>query len=567
MSIRWDSVLVRQLAAELDRELRGARLRALRLDGSSRDLVLLFRDRTLLWRLHPERGSLHERAPVEPTPSDLRLRTRVRGVSAPVDERIVRFELLGERGKRSFYDLIVELIGNRWNAVVTEGPEAVIRHVLVRREGRRRLLVGGRYAPPEGTARILDAAPEGWVERLKPIPPEHRAREAVSAFAWLSPLNVDTVLGAAGRADEAGGRPRDSNMDEGALRAAFARWRALAAGEDPEPVIVGTSRGPQPYPFPVVGRTVRPARSVLEALDACAGEVVDTGTVPSLALPPELLVALDDAVRHHERKVGRLRSELRNVEEPARLRSIGDLILARYGDIPPGADHATLDDFEGNPIRVELDPALRPNENANRYYDRAGRAERAQRRLPGLIEEARAALVRVEALRSRAHAGDADPDAIRGALPAPPTRGARGGGPAPLPYRSFRSSGGLEIRVGRGARHNDDLTFRHSAPGDVWLHARHVAGAHVVLRWAGPGAPPARDLEEAASLAALHSKARTSGSVPVDWTLRKYVRKPRGSAPGSVVPDRVKTVFVEPDPALAEALATHSGEALAEPEG
>jgi predicted ribosome quality control (RQC) complex YloA/Tae2 family protein len=118
----------------------------------------------------------------------------------------------------------------------------------------------------------------------------------------------------------------------------------------------------------------------------------------------------------------------------------------------------------------------------------------------------------------------------------------------------FRSSGGLEIRVGRGARHNDELTFHHSAPGDVWLHARHVGGAHVILRWPGPGNPPARDLAEAATLAALHSKARTSGSVPVDWTLRKYVRKPRKAPPGRVTVERVETLFVRPEPSLLDAL-------------
>jgi predicted ribosome quality control (RQC) complex YloA/Tae2 family protein len=118
------------------------------------------------------------------------------------------------------------------------------------------------------------------------------------------------------------------------------------------------------------------------------------------------------------------------------------------------------------------------------------------------------------------------------------------------------SSGGLEIRVGRGAKHNDALTFKHSAPGDVWMHARHTAGAHVILRWGKEGAPPARDLEEAAVLAALNSKARTSGSVPVDWTLRKYVRKPRKAAPGAVVLQQPKTVFVEPDPTLPDRLRT-----------
>jgi predicted ribosome quality control (RQC) complex YloA/Tae2 family protein len=83
-----------------------------------------------------------------------------------------------------------------------------------------------------------------------------------------------------------------------------------------------------------------------------------------------------------------------------------------------------------------------------------------------------------------------------------------------------------------------------------------AAGAHVILRWQDRTAnPPARDLHEAAVLAALHSRARTSGTVPVDWTRRKYVRKPRKAPPGAVVPDRVSTLFVEPDPALAARLA------------
>src|SRR5690606_9412308 len=115
------------------------------------------------------------------------------------------------------------------------------------------------------------------------------------------------------------------------------------------------------------------------------------------------------------------------------------------------------------------------------------------------------------------------------------------------PYRLYRTSGGLEVRVGRNARDNDRLTFRESSPNDIWLHAQGVPGSHVILRWSDPeGSPPARDLEEAAQLSALFSRARTSRFVPVYWTRRKYVRKPRGSAPGVVLPQRVKTLLVEP---------------------
>jgi predicted ribosome quality control (RQC) complex YloA/Tae2 family protein len=55
---------------------------------------------------------------------------------------------------------------------------------------------------------------------------------------------------------------------------------------------------------------------------------------------------------------------------------------------------------------------------------------------------------------------------------------------------------------------------------------------------------------EAAILAAIHSGARTSRMVPVDYTRRKYVRKPRRSPPGTVMIERAKTIFVEPSPEL-----------------
>ena len=79
--------------------------------------------------------------------------------------------------------------------------------------------------------------------------------------------------------------------------------------------------------------------------------------------------------------------------------------------------------------------------------------------------------------------------------------------------------------------------------------ARPAAGAHVILRWGNREQnPPEADLRDAALAAADFSEARSSGLVAVDWTRRKYVRKPRKAAAGAVVPDRVKTLFVEPDP-------------------
>ena len=550
MSIRWDALLTREVAKELDAELRGARLRALRLDGAERDLLLLLEDRTLVWRLHPSRGVLLVRPPTQPAPSDIVHRARIRGVAAPADERLIRFELLPKRGG-PHHDLLVELLGNQWNALVVEASTGTVRHVLWSRPTGRGHRVGERYAPPPPQHRAgLDPALDesAWSTLLEPLPPERRKSVLVREVAWTSPLNAAWLLG----------EDQDRSMpDQDRLALGFGRWRTLAQGTDlGNPVVLDMPAGPQPYPLPLPGIPAREAHTLVEAfeLSAPARGTENAGAATPL-LDPQLMRRLEQEEKRVARRLQVLERELAELGDEQALRSLGDLILARYADVRTGAESVVLEGFDGVAVTVGLDPAKPPHENADRYYDQATRIERARARLPGLIAEARAEHSLLANLMERARAGTVQPDEVRSALPEVATDRRGREEDTPLPYRVFKSSGDLEIRVGRGARHNDDLTFRHAAPGDVWLHARHAAGAHVILRWQGPGNPPARDLAEAATLAALHSKARTSGSVPVDWTFRKYVRKPRGAAKGAVVPDRVSTIFVRPDPELEKTLA------------
>jgi predicted ribosome quality control (RQC) complex YloA/Tae2 family protein len=545
MTLRWDPLLVRALARELDARLAGARLRAIRLDGEARRMTLFLREATLDWSLHPSRGAPLLLPPAEPGPGDLPLPARVRAVRADDDERILVLELLPGRA-RGARDVVVELLGNQWNALVLERPSGTIRHVLVRRDAPRPARVGSSYTPPPPSPREGARAPipmARWRALLELVPPTQRPRALVASVAWTSPLNAAAFV--------------EGDPDPAvALEQGHALWTRLAFGNEPSaPVLVADNRGRHPYPWPLPGSRVEPVPSLLEAFRILAEEDAGDGTSPaSPVLPPELVRALEASLDAQLRKATRLQAELGALEDEAVLRARGDLLLARFREVPTGASRVTLVGFDGAEVTLELDPALPVQENARALYDRATRVERARARLPGLLRSVGERAAALEGLLSRAQAGEATADEVRRALPARRSMPAADEGPA-LPYRTFRSSGGLEIRVGRGARLNDDLTFRHSAPDDVWLHARHAAGAHVILRWAKPGNPPARDLEEAAILAALHSRARTSGVVPVDWTLRKHVRKPRGAAPGSVVPDRVKTVMARPDAALLEKLA------------
>lgn len=553
MPIRWDPVLTRALAHELDQALQGARVRGLRLDGDARDLAVLLEDRTLAWALHPTQGWPRVTGPAAPAEGDLKLRGRVVRVESPPDERMVRIVL--SPGEAGAVALVVELMGNQWNALLVEAPSEgepwVIRHVLVRREGARPQRVGEPYLPPEPQRRAGttgDVSEAEWTTTLEGVADEERQRLLVRTFAWTSTLNAPTLLGAPTTAGAAG-----------SLALGYQRWRQVADGSAPvEPVVLELPSGLQPYPIQLAGIPHRRAESLLAAFTACAAASDDAGGGGmSAPFDPTLLDQLHGAVRRAEGRVGRIESELAALEDPGTLRGIGDLILARYADIPQGASRARLTGFDERSVEVELDPAKPPHENASAYYQRATKSERATERLPALLEQAQRARDRLAELYERARSGRVDEAGVRAAIGsgAPRAETPREARPA-LPYRVFRSSGGLEIRVGRGAAHNDDLTFHHSSPGDVWMHARHVGGAHVIVRWPGPGNPPARDLAEAASLAALHSKARTSSSVPVDWTFRKYVRKPRKSPPGRVLADRVQTVFVTPEESLLQSLST-----------
>jgi predicted ribosome quality control (RQC) complex YloA/Tae2 family protein len=263
----------------------------------------------------------------------------------------------------------------------------------------------------------------------------------------------------------------------------------------------------------------------------------------------------EENLRVLKRKADGLRREMADSGEAARIQTLGDLLLANLHRVPRGQPAVQLEDWEGNSREIALDAALSPAENAARYYQQARRKRRAEEQIPALLAKTELQTARWQEAAEAIDRGDV-PDWVEEQLQSPRTKDAKSPDTAPgTPYRIFRTSGGLEVRVGRSSKENDHLTFRESSPNDIWLHAQSVPGSHVILRWPDlTASPPARDLEEAALLAAHYSRARTSGLVAVAWTRRKHVRKPRGAAPGLVIPQQTKTVLVRPEEEVEERL-------------
>lgn len=565
--IRYDSLLVRALAAELDERLGRRRATALFLDSASRTLRLDLPDETLLWELHPTRGRIAllpraesrpkqgpaaegEGIPLEVGEVRLPRKAVIRGAVAPPDERVVHLRVSGGGAARGrARSVIVELLTNRWNALAVDGEGRILAALVARGAGGRTLRGGRAYEPPSSTRREGAEEPVGadrWRQLLAGTEPAARVPKLVSAVAYTSPLNAAPILGAAAVSDA-----------PDALDEAHARYLGVVAAGAPGPQVLELEGGLQPYPVPLPGITGRPASSLLDAITAAAGAEV----APAPEVPPALLKRLGHRLGRLERRIARLREELSGAgPEAAALRRQADLLLSQVHLVAKGSDRVALSDFAGGTVTLTLDPALTPAANAERLYDAARRRERAAHRLPPLLTAAERELDALATLRRRAERGEADVAEVEAAVGQPARAPGRREG-LTRPYRQYRTSGGLEVRVGRGRRQNDDLTFRHAAPDDIWLHARDAAGAHVILRWPDREAnPPARDLREAAVLAALHSRSRTSGTVAVDWTRRKYVRKPRKAPPGVVTPDRVHTLFVEPDETVQSRMAADGGD-------
>jgi predicted ribosome quality control (RQC) complex YloA/Tae2 family protein len=270
-------------------------------------------------------------------------------------------------------------------------------------------------------------------------------------------------------------------------------------------------------------------------------------------------------LRAAERLTGNLRKDLDNAEKGDLFRRRAEALAANLHDLAAGPEAFELiDPRDGETLTVPVDPALTPAANMDEWFRRARKAvkgrevvaerlDEAQQELE-TIREAAAALefslaeegTDVETLERLQDWQDQYPDLI-----APPKKGRPGGkhGPeAPArPFRRYLIEGRWEVWIGRNNKENDELTHRAAHAKDIWLHAQGVSGSHVILRAEGnPDRIPAKIIAKAAALAALHSKAKHAGLVPVIWTERRYVRKPRKALPGTAVCLQEKNLFVEP---------------------
>ena len=250
--------------------------------------------------------------------------------------------------------------------------------------------------------------------------------------------------------------------------------------------------------------------------------------------------------------VNQLKSQ-RNPEE------LGHLLMAHMHEIERGAKLWKGKDFyqEGE-ISIKLKTDLSPQENAQRYYQKHKERKKRLAYLEGELDDIQQKLDA---------ASKAYQDFLKLSAPIDLPLQPKG---IPfqtiqelkslvqqhekeiekkdkrLPFRKF-SLDSFEIFVGKSAKNNDLLSFKFAHKEDLWMHAKDVAGSHVIIRHQAGKTIPSHVLEYAASLAAYYSKRKTDSVVPVQYTPKKYIRKRKGDPPGMVVVQKESVILVEPE--------------------
>lgn len=265
---------------------------------------------------------------------------------------------------------------------------------------------------------------------------------------------------------------------------------------------------------------------------------------------------LVQAVKHRENKFLKRLAVIEGKErdcaglEKDRLK--GELIISNIYRLQAGADSCELENYydeSGEKIKIALDKNLTPQENAQKYFKRFNKQKKT---LAAIAPQKREVCEELEYLKSVYSEIDrADSAELREIEKELVQTGMLSGGKTVQPGRKktekapsglLYETEGFKICVGRNNVQNDALT--HSARGsDVWLHVKDFHSSHVIISAEGRKVPDSV-IQKAAEICAYYSEARESGKTPVDYTLKKYVKKPSGAKPGFVVYTDNSTVYV-----------------------
>lgn len=265
----------------------------------------------------------------------------------------------------------------------------------------------------------------------------------------------------------------------------------------------------------------------------------------------ELIRKIENELKRNRNKLKKREQTLKDSENAEDYRRDGELLTTFMAQVPRGANEVTLPNYyeEDRPITIKLDPALTPNQNAQKYFHRYQKLKNAVKLIGKQIEEAKNEIDYLESVLSQLEiAGPMDIEVIKEELTAEgylkKKSSKKQKRKKPSQPDQYLSTDGTLILVGKNNLQNDQLSLKTAKKTDYWLHAKNIPGSHVIIK---SDQPSDKTITEAAELAVYFSKYRHSAQVPVDLVQVKHLRKPNGAKPGYVIYENQKTIIVTPE--------------------
>ena len=508
--------------------------------------------------------------PAQPPMFCMLLRKRFTGgrllrIEQPGLERLLVFvfDTVNELGDHVEMRLVAEVMG-RYSNVILVDPEGKIvdslRRVDADMSSERWILPGLAYRlpPPQDKLCLLDTEPEAVLAHMDALPRDFELSKALlQVLQGVSPIVCRELAFQVGKGAALTAKTMtDGQLDKLLFLLHRLKETVMQASGTPF-MVVSLQKKPMDFSFFHIGQygssaIERPCDSFSQLLDDFYTE---RDTQERMRVREQDLLRLLTTVSERlSRKIANQTAELTQSANRDQWRIMGDLLSANQYLIQKGSSRVVLPNFyseNGEEIEIPLDPALTPNQNAQKYYKEYRKARTAEEKLTEQIAIAKEDLLYLDSVLEELSRARTEKELVAIRLELMEQgyiRKTKGKKIQPQQHSEplrFTTTDGSVVLVGRNNRQNDQLTLKTAKNYDMWFHVKNMPGSHVILLTNGKDPSPSA-MEEAAVLAAHYSRGKDSSQVPVDYTYAKHVTKPQGAKPGRVIYVQYKTMYVDP---------------------
>lgn len=555
---------------ELNKRLAGGKIDKIQ-QTDKEELLLMVRSLGQTYRLlinasaadnRVQLTELKKQAPSEAPMFCMLLRKRIAG------GKIVRFEqerldrvlkisteTYNDLGDLSVFALYCELMGKHSNIILVNEKGVIvdaIKHVGLGMSSVRFVMPGLEYsAPPAQDKQDPSKASADDFSMAMCMVGMSIAKALSNAFFGLSPAVAAQLVARYTDKTECT-QLSEAEREELAERLA-AFYADMAQGKEKASAVLNALGETEAvYPFAIAGGGIKLYDSIGEALDSLY--INSDRREWAKRHGTSARKVLQNNIERCEKKLALYANALNSGEQMEKCRLYGELLTANLHSLKSGTDTATVDNYYADPVEriaIPLDRQLTPGENAQRYYKKYQKLKAARDMAIVQREQTLSELNYLEGQLdnlTKCTAENELSELIEELKDQGYIKRDKGGKKkmklAASKPMHFVSSTGADIYVGKNNRQNDELTLRFASPNDIWMHTKNIPGSHVIVK--GASEQDTATMTEAALLAAYYSRARGSENVAVDYTPRKYVKKPAGAKPGMVIYTTNKTAYVTP---------------------